>query len=161
MWFFMITCYIMSLVSFIFLLAALLQSFLKFNIFQADHVTFMILTSIIYLFTETLVIFFFVGTGVSVRDYTKEHNFAPSFHQRSIAIKRRVYPPLLLNILFMIILFVLVGAVDTNRFPAWGYQLIFIGCLADYIKIKILENNCFRDNTQIILDMSGIDKKVS
>lgn len=63
--------------------------------------------------------------------------------------------------LFMIVLFVLVGAVDTHRFPAWGYQLIFVGCILHYMKIKVLQNDCFRDNTQIILDMSGIEKKVA
>jgi len=71
-------------------------------------------------------------------------------------IKHRVYPPLMLNLLFMIILFVLVGAVDTNRMPNWIYQLIFIGCLLHYIKIKIIQNGCFKDNTQIILEMSGV-----
>lgn len=161
MWFFMISCYVMSLVSFLFLLTAFAQSLLDFHILQADHVTFMILTSIVYLFTETLVIFFFVGTGVSVKEYTITHHMDGAYHRRSIGIKRRVYPPLLLNMLFMIILFVLVGAVDTNRFPAWGYQLIFLGCILHYVKVKILQNNCFRDNTQIILDMSGIDKKVA
>jgi amino acid permease len=116
----------------------------------------MILASIIYCFTETLVIFFFVGTGVSVKEYTQTHNLDHQYHKRSIAIKRRVYPPLMLNLLFMIILFVLVGAVDTGRMPAWIYQIIFIGCLAHYIRIKIVQNGCFKDNTQIILDMSGI-----
>lgn len=161
MWFFMITCYVMSLFSLLFLLAAFVQSIFNFPILHAGHVTFMILTSIVYLATETLVIFFFVGTGVSVKEYTLEHKMDTGYHRRSIAIKRRVYPPLLLNILFMIILFVLVGAVDTQRFPAWGYQLIFVGCILHYLKIKVLQNSCFRDNTQIILDMSGIEKKVA
>ena len=160
MWFFMLTCYLMSLLSFFFLLIGFLQSFLRFHVFAADHVTFMVLTSIVYFFTETLVIFFYVGTGVSIRDYTKEHHMDQGFHQRSIAIKRRVYPPLLLNMLFMIVLFVLVGAVDTQRFPMWAYQGIFAGCLVHYVWVKIHQNGCFKDNTKIILDMSGINKQV-
>ena len=59
MWFFMNTCYAMSLITFIMLLAAFFQNFFHFYIFQANAVTFIVLTSIIYLFTETLVIFFF------------------------------------------------------------------------------------------------------
>jgi len=161
MWFFMISCYAMSFMTFLFLCAAFMQSIFKFPIFAADHVTFMILTSIVYIFTETLVIFFYVGTGVSIRDYTKDHNLEPGYHQRSIAIKRRVYPPLLYNMLFMIVIFVLVGAVDTNRFPMWIYQCGFFAALIHYIKVKVCQNTCFRDNTQIILDMSGIDKKLS
>lgn len=156
MWFFMYTCYVSTLIAFVLLCIAFFQSFLKFSIFQADHLTFMILTSIVYAFAETLVIFFFVGTGVSVRDYTKDNNLDNSFHRRSIAIKRKVYPPLLLNMLFMIILFCLVGAVDTNRVPAWIYQILFVYCIFDYARIKIIQNDCFRDNTTIILEMSGI-----
>ena len=120
----------------------------------------MIFTSILYCFTETLVIFFFVGTGVSVKEYTLEHHLPDDFHKRSIAIKRRVYPPLMLNLLFMIILFTLVGAVDTYRVPAWSYQLFFVFCLFHYMRIKKVQNGCFRDNTNIILEMSGL-KKIS
>jgi len=156
MWFFMYSCYMMSLITFIALVIGFFQSFLNFPIFQAHHVTFMILTSILYLFTETLVIFFFVGTGVSVRDFSKENNLDPQYHKRSIAIKRRVYPPLLLNIFIMIIVFILVGAVDTFRLPSWIYQSVFIFGIVHYIKAKVIQNYCFRDNTQIILEMSGI-----
>jgi len=156
MWFFMNSCYFLSFLTFIVLLVGLAQSFLGFSVVQASHITFMILVSIIYSFTETLVIFFFVGTGVSVKEYTRDHNLDHQYHKRSIAIKHRVYPPLMLNLLFMIILFILVGAVDTGRMATWLYQLIFIACLAHYIKVKIIQHNCFRDNTQIILDMSSI-----
>ncbi len=161
MWFFMITCYVMSLITTMLLGIGFIQSFLKFPVLQANHVSFMILCSIVYFFTETLVIFFFVGTGVSIKEYTRDHQMSPSFHQRSIQIKRKVYPPLLLNMLFMIILFVLVGAVDTYRFPVWGYQAFFLGCILHYIYIKTIQNDSFRDNTKVILEMSGVPYKFS
>ena len=156
MWFFMNTCYLLSLLTFLFLCVGLYQSFAHFSVLAANHVTFMILASIVYCLTETLVIFFFVGTGVSVKEYTRDHNLDVQYHKRSIAIKHRVYPPLMLNLLFMIILFVLAGAVDTHRMPTWIYQLIFIACLSHYIKVKIIQHGCFKDNTRIILDMSGV-----
>lgn len=159
MWFFMITCYVLSLITFLLFLVGFAQSFFNFPVWHAHHLTFMILISIVYLFTETLVIFFFVGTGVSVKEYTLEHKLDEGYHKRSIAIKRRVYPPLMLNILLMIILFIIVGAVDTRRMPAWPYQLFFIGCFIHYIKIKIIQHGCFKDNTDIILEMSGVKRQ--
>lgn len=156
MWFFMNTCYGLSLVTFIMLVVGLAQSFLHFPILKAGHLTFMLLTSIIYLFTETLIIFFFVGTGVSVKEYAHEHKLDPSYHKRSLGVKFRVYPPLLLNLLLMIIVFVLVGAVDTNRLPAIAYQALFVIAFVHFIKAKIIQHQCFRDNTRIILDMAGI-----
>lgn len=156
MWFFMYSCYILSFLTLIGLVTGFFQSFLKFNVLAANHLTFMIFVSIIYAFAETLVIFFFVGTGVSIRDYTKDHNLDATYHQKSIAIKRKVYPPLLLNMLFMIILFCLVGAVDTHRVPSWIYYILFLFCIFDYCRIKIIQNQCFKLNTENILQMSGI-----
>ncbi len=156
MWFFMISCYVMSVVTFLMLLLAFVQSIFNFHIFQANHVTFIILTCIIYSFTETLIIFFFVGTGVSIKEYSQERHLGDDYRRRSLTVKRKIYPPLMLNMLFMIILFVLVGAVDTHRVPALIYQAFFLFCIVDYARIKIGQNVCFRDNTRIILDMSGI-----
>ena len=156
MWFFMNTCYLFSFISFVMFIISFFQSFLRFNVFQANHLTFMVLTSIIYLFTETLVIFFFVGTGVSVKEYTHEHHLDTRFHKKSISIKMKVYPPLLLNILFMIILFILVGAVDTGHVARWVYEVYFIFCIGHFIYAKKIQNDCFRTNTENILTMSGI-----
>src|SRR3989338_6413440 len=115
MWFFMNTCYISSLLTFIVLIIGFLQSIFHFKVFEANHVTFTILASMIYLFTETLIIFFFVGTGTSVKEFTQEKKLKLDYYKTSLNIKRRIYPPQLLNILFMMILFILVGAVDTQR----------------------------------------------
>jgi len=156
MWFFMNTCYGLSVLTFGMFLLAFAQSFLNFHILQAGHLTFMILTCIVYSFTETLVIFFFVGTGVSIKEYTRDHKLESGFHKRSLAIKHKVYPPLMLNILFMVMLFVLVGAVDTRRMPVWAYQFIFVACLAHYVKAKVIQHESFKENTKIILEMAGL-----
>ena len=152
----MITCYMMSLVSLLMLATALVQSYLHFNVFQANEVTFIILNSIVYFFTETLIIFFFVGTGVSVKEYAQEHKLQPDFHKKSLSIKFKVYPPQLLNILMMIILFIMIGAVDMGHIPVWAYQVFFWFCLGHYLYVKKIQNECFRANTENILAMSGL-----
>ncbi len=160
MWFFMNSCYILSLLTFAVLIMALFQNIFYFSVFNANHITFIILVSILYLFTETLVIFFFVGTGVSIKEFTHQNKLKPDYHRSSLQIKRKVYPPLLLNILFMIILFVLVGAVDTGKVPAGVFRIYFVFCIAHFIYSKIIQNECFRKNTDVILEMSGIKRGV-
>jgi len=159
MWFFMQSIYVLSLFSFLLLITAFFQSFLQFSVLQANHLTFMVLTSIIYLFTETLAIFFFVGTGVSVKEFMLKQKITGDYHKKSIAIKRKVYPPLLLNMLFMIILFIMVGAVDTGHVPAWTYYGLFVFCIGHYVKIKVIEHQSFIEMTENILAMSGVTRK--
>ena len=156
MWFFMNSCYILSGITLTALIVGFVQSFTHAHIFQANHLIFMVLVSIIYFFTETLVIFFFVGTGVSIKEYCQKHKMDSVFGRRSLMIKRRVYPPLLLNIFLMIIVFIMVGAVDTHRLSPWIYQITFALGIIHFMKVKIVQNECFRDNTQVILEMSGI-----
>ena len=156
MWFFMITCYLMSALSFLLLGTSFLQNTLHFPIFRANEVTFMILISIVYLFTETLVIFFFVGTGISVKEYTQEKKLQPDYYRKALQIKRYIYPPLLLNMLFMIILFVLIGAVDTGRFPSGIYLIYFLFCVFHFMYAKGIQHRAFKANTENILAMAGI-----
>jgi len=156
MWFFMNTCYILSLLTFVMLLVALVQNFLNFDVINAGPLTFIILVSIIYLFTETLVIFFCVGTGVSIKEYTQNHHLKSDYHKKSISIKRIVYPPQMLNILLMMILFILMGAVDTMGLSIWVYRAYFILCLLHFIKAKVIQHRCFRENTENVLAMSGL-----
>ena len=100
--------------------------------------------------------FLFVGTGVSIKEYAQTHKLDPTYHKRSLGIKFRVYPPPLLNILLMIIVFILVGAVDTYRVPAIVYQALFVVALLHFVKVKMIQHRCFRDNTRIILNMAGV-----
>lgn len=159
MWFFMYTCYLCSLVSLLMLGIVFLQSFIPFQIFKASPMSFLILTSIVYLFTETLVIFFFVGTGVSVKEYMLEHKITGTFHKRMIALKRVMYPPQMLNLLIIMTAFILYGAADTGKISIWIYRgLLFIGII-HFCYAKILQHRSFKDNTFIILEMAGLPVK--
>jgi hypothetical protein len=156
MWFFMISSYLLSALTFLMLLIMMLQSFVVIPSFQIPALTFLVLTSIVYCFTETLIIFFFVGTGVSVRDYSKDNNLSDEYRKKSLAIKFRVYPPTMLNLLLMITLFILPGAVHAGKISTVLYQCFFGVCVAHYVYTKIIQHECFRDNTNNILAMSGI-----
>lgn len=158
MWFFMYSCYLLSLASLVMLGIVILQSFGHFYVLKASPMSFVILTSIVYLFTETLIIFFFVGTGISVKEYMQEHGIHGNFHQRMIAIKRTFYPPQLLNIFILMTSFVLYGAVDTGKLSAFVYQgLLFVG-LIHLCYVKILMHKSLKESTFAILEMTGLKK---
>lgn len=157
MWLFMIICYVLSFLSFILLNIAFFQSFLRFSVFQANYVVFTIFTSIVYLLTETLIIFFFIGTGMGVKDLALENKIYVPFHERTRALKKKIFSATCSNILFMMTLFILVGAVNTSRMPAWAYCLLFFVCLLHYVKTKIVQNQSFKENSQIFIDISDVE----
>ncbi len=156
MWFFMNSCYALTAISFLMLLLTALQGYFHFNILNANHPTFALLTVIVYLFTQTLIIFFFVGTGVSIRDYTNEKKLDTIYRQRSLTIKRKLYPPTLLNMLLVMVLFITGGAVDTGRIVPGIHGLLFLVCLLHFLKMILIQHGSFKEETAVILEMSGV-----
>ena len=152
----MYCCYFFSLASFLMLGIVFLQSLAPFYVFKASPMSFLILTSIIYLFTETLIMFFFVGTGVSVKEYMLEHKITGDFHKRMITLKRHVYPPQLLNILLLMTAFILYGAADTGKISVWIYRSLLFAGIVHFCYAKVIQHQSFKDNTFIILEMAGI-----
>lgn len=150
----MILCYLMSLLTFGLLLLNGLQGYFHFQIFQANHATLAILTIIIYLFTKTLIIFYFVGIGVSIKEFMLEHKKSGDYHKRIIGVKRRIYPPLLLNMLLVMVLFISGGAVDTKHMPGWLHGLLFYTCLFHFAKTAIVEHKAFKESTNIVVEMA-------
>ena len=152
----MILCYILMSLSGLMMALSGLQGHFQFKLLHANHPTFALLTMIIYLFTETLVMFFFVGTGVSIKEYVLERKLSTDFQKRSFKVKMRVYPPLLLNILLFMILFISGGAVDTHRIPNGIHGMLFLIVLIHFLYVIYVQHLCFKENTQIVLEMSGI-----
>ncbi len=155
MYFFMISIYFLSFLSLGALLLTGLQGYFSFGLFGAGHPTFAFATAIIYLFTEVLVMFFFVGTGISIRDYIKEKGANHEFHKQSIAIKRKLYPPTLLNVFIIMAAFITGGGADTGVLPGWSHGLLFLIGFLHYLKTLKVQHLCFQDNTQIILEMTN------
>ena len=67
MYIFMYLVYILSAASFAGLTLVGLGGFLHWGFFGMNHPTFSLLATILFLATETLAMFFFVGTGVTPR----------------------------------------------------------------------------------------------
>lgn len=159
MWFFMISCYVFSFLSFLLLILTAAQGYFQFSILNANHPTFALLTVIVYLFTETLVIFYFVGTGVSIRDYTELKKLPLGFRRQSLSVKKRLYPPTLLNMTLVMAQFISGGAVATGRLEGWIHGAFFCLCLLHFMKTAVIQHGCFKEETGIILKMSGVEAK--
>lgn len=154
MWFFMILCYLMSLLTFFLLLLNGLQGYFHFKIFQANHATLAILTIIVYLFTKTLIIFYFVGIGVNIKEFMIDNKKSGDYHKRIIGVKRRIYPPLLLNMLLVMVLFISGGAVDTKHIPGWVHGLFFYISVFHFAKTAVIEHQSFKESTSIVIEMA-------
>lgn len=118
--------------------------------------------SLIYIAAETLVMFFFVGTGVSIKEYIQENpNVDHIFYQKSIKLKRILYPPTMMATLLFVAMVILDGAWILGQVNRYWFLSLYLGTVYYFFKSLIIQHRCFRDNTMIILEMTGTKAKIN
>jgi len=153
MWLFMLLCYLLMGGAFLLLGITGLAGYLSPTLMMGmHHSKWALFTVVIYLAGQTLVMFFFVGTGVSIKEHIQEVKGDPNPYKRCISLKRKIYPPLLWNLLLVSCLFILGGAVHTRSFPGWIHGLLFWLAWLHLGKVLGLLRQCFSENNQIMID---------
>lgn len=158
MYIFMYLIYILSAASFIGLALLGLGGLAgPHGYFGMNHPTFALLVSVIFLAAEVLVMFFFVGTGISIKEYVRDHPDAdPELHRRSIAIKRVLYPPTLYVTMMVMLTFILGGAVDRRMLSHWWHLGAWVISMWLFVRAAKVQHRSLAENTAIILEMVGI-----
>ena len=150
MWFFMITSYVLIILSGIGLILIGINHY--GNIWPTQHISFDLFVSLIFIATQTLIIFFFVGTGVNIKEYTLSKD--NRFYKGILAIKRRLYPPTLaVTILFMITVIV-DGAFFLGKVNEWWFHVSYVLTLFYFSKSSIEQHKAFIGSTNIVLAMT-------
>ena len=158
MWLLMNMCYLLMAGSFCALLLTGLQGYFRFTVMGVPHATFALAAIILYLFTETLVMFYFIGTGVNIKDYLREENGDPALYARVKKGKMVVFPKMMMSIVLVGVTFILGGAVDSAFVQPWIHGVLFLVAIVYYARLIILEHRCFREHTNIILEMCGVER---
>ena len=153
MWFFMILSYVMVFISGIGLLLIGINHYINF--WAQNHITLDLLVSLIFIASQTLVMFFFVGTGVNVREYLESHKeIGDDLYRQMFAIKRKLYPPtMMVTILFMAMV-IIDGAFFIGKVSEWWFHILYLLTIYYYYKATRVQHLSFKDSTKIILVMT-------
>jgi len=130
------------------------------NIWATHHITLDLFVSIIFIATQTLVIFFFVGTGVNVKEYTQANrDIGNKFYKGILSIKRKLYPPtLMVTILFMIMV-ILDGGFFLGKVRELWFHIVYVLTLYYYTKATVAQHKAFIGSTNIVLAMTKTERE--
>lgn len=157
MWLFMYVCYLMGVLTYLMFLLSGLQGIFKFPLLGAPHATFAFLTSIIYLFTQTLTIFFFVGTSSNIREYLESQPEAPArtaLAARARFIRGAVSGQIYLNILLFLVQAILGGAVAARAVPRFLHGTMVAVAFLHFHYVLWREHLAFRDIIGVVVAMT-------
>jgi hypothetical protein len=125
------------------------------------HVGYAIPTVLLSLFSQSMVIFYFIGTGKLVK---QEAAVYPESERRRIQqllalFKRRTSPPATFALLSAIGVFVLGGAVHTRALPSWTHLAAAIAAVLIHSWALLSEWRVFGENTALMNDPRGYAKR--
>tara|TARA_Y100000768_G_C23807084_1_gene600011 strand:- start:42 stop:500 length:459 start_codon:yes stop_codon:yes gene_type:complete len=131
-----------------------------FDFFLTNRISFDLIVSIIFIAAQTLVMFFFVGTGVNVREYLETHpELGDELYKKMFAIKRKLYPPtMMLTILFMAMVIV-DGIFYFGKISEWWFHILYFLTLYYYYKATKEQHASFIGSTKIVLKMTEKERE--
>lgn len=157
----MYACYLMAAITYVLFVLAGLQGIFGFPVLGAPHPTFSFLTAIIYFFTQTLIVFFFVGTGTNIREYLEAaaradpKGTAAKLVARARHIRGAVSGQIYLNILLFLIQAILGGAVAAGAVPRFLHGTLVAAAFLHFHYVMWREHLAFRDMTAAVVEMTG------
>ena len=127
-----------------------LQWIFKFSIYNANYISFSFVSTILYMFTQTLIMFYFIGAGKKIKETIINFNLSKDTYQKVIDIKKDLFPPLTLNILFIGTAFVLGGGVQTKVLSKYWHHSVFFLSLLHYAKVIYMQHKSLIENAAIL-----------
>ena len=153
----MIVSYLCIAITTMLLLISGMQGYFQFIVLQASHPQFALLATVFYMFTETLVMFYFIGSGTAIKKTIASLGVKTDLYDKVKKTKMLLFPHLTINMVFVGVVFILGGAVQTGSVSAWIHGLLFDLAFFHFLYTTILQHRGFRENVEIIGKISVVD----
>ena len=158
MWFFMIMCYVLVAISGLGLFQIGLNHY--FDFFITNRISFDLIVSIIFIAAQTLVMFFFVGTGVNVREYLESHpELGDKLYRKMFSIKRQLYPPTMMVTMLFMAMVIVDGVYYFGKISEWWFHILYFLTLYYFYKATKEQHTSFIGSTEIVLEMTEKQRK--
>src|ERR1700737_5220562 len=85
----------------------------------AQHIFLALATVVLGLFSQSMTMFFFIGTGKQLKDKAKGADFEPEVRQATRALTMKVSPAATYAMLLLMLTFIMGGGVASGQTPRW------------------------------------------
>jgi len=139
-------------ISFVSIIIAAIAGYFQIDIYGASHILIALYSSIIYMFTETLIMFYFITTGIKIKEFIKQHELdIVKYYKPIIDMKIKLFPNIMINMIIIGATFILHGAVDNNIISPLLHLIIYLIGVLHFIWLIFLQHRCFITNTELVI----------
>jgi hypothetical protein len=125
------------------LIATGVFGFLATPVHAAKHTFFALGTVVLGLFSQSMTMFFFIGTGKEIKE---KSNQDPVAVQKTRAFKSKVFPAAMYAIAILMVTFIMGGGVASGKTPRWLHDTlaaatIILFARAYYVQLRAMDEN--------------------
>jgi hypothetical protein len=116
----------------------------------AQHIFWALATVILGLFSQSMTLFFFIGTGKQLKDKTQGGPDADAVRKATRALTMRVSPAATYAMVLLMITFIMGGGVASGRTPHWLHISLSIATVAMYGRAYWVELQAMMENAGLM-----------
>src|SRR5687767_9372341 len=113
----------------------------------ADHIIVAVVTVVIGLFSQSMTMFFFIGTGKELKD---KSNMDAEVVQRTKTFKSKVFPTATYAMAVIMITFIMGGGVGSGRTPRWLHDALSLASLLMYARAYWVQIHVMQENASLM-----------
>ena len=141
---------ITTLLSIAGLIATIVMGFLASPVHAADHILVAFTTVIVGLFSQSMTMFFFIGTGKEIKDKVKGAAEEPDVVRRTRSFKSKVFPTAMYAMLALMVTFIMGGGVATGKTPRWLHDALSFGTLVLFLRAYWVQLHAMAANADLM-----------
>ena len=136
-----------------------LIGYLHTSYIGSNHIQFSIVSSILYMFTETLIMFYFIATGKNIKKFIIKNNLDINMYKVILRMKIKLFPHIMINMIIIGVVFMIGGAVHNSMINAWQHGLLFYIGFIHFSYLILIQHNCFKKNTELVISLDKMVKR--
>jgi hypothetical protein len=116
----------------------------------ATHIFTALITVILGLFSQTMTMFFFIGTGKQLKDKAAGTGGESAVKQATRAMAMKVSPAATFAMMVLMVTFIMGGGVASGKTPKWLHLGLTIASLLMYLRAYWIEINAMMSNAKLM-----------
>ena len=118
------------------------------------HISFGIFSTLITLFAHSMMMFYLIGKGKSVKDAMAEHHVAGDYYQRIAAARKPVFSVGTVAMAVTMVTAIVGASVDTGVLPPMVHAMIAYGAIVCNLAAARIEIGALAESTRIVNEVN-------
>jgi hypothetical protein len=116
----------------------------------AQHIFFALASVVLALFSQSMTMFFFIGTGKEIKDKVKGASEEGAVVQQTKDFKSKVFPAAMWAMTFVMVTFIMGGGVATGKTPRWLHLGLTTATLVMYGRAYWIQLRAMDENARLM-----------